>query len=290
MRTSEAVVAFLGTGLMGAPMALRLHHQGYRVIAWNRSPEKLPPLVAAGVATADTPAAALVDATLIVLMLSDAGAIRETLLTPPALSGLAGRTVLQMGTIAPQESQAVAQAVAAAGGSYLEAPVLGSIPQAKSGELILMVGATPEQLDRWRPLLECFGPEPQLMGPVGAGSGVKLAMNQLIGTLTAAFSMSLGLVQQQGIDVEKFMGIVRQSALYAPTFDKKLQRMCDRNFDNPNFPTKHLLKDMRLFIQATAGLDARVAQAVAELAEGAVADGLADQDYSAIFAAVQPES
>ena len=128
------------------------------------------------------------------------------------------------------------------------------------------------------------------MGPVGAGSGVKLAMNQLIGTLTTAFSMSLSLVQQEAIDIEKFMAIVRQSALYAPTFDKKLGRMCDRNFANPNFPTKHLLKDMKLFVQAAETFDAKVAQSVAQMVQKAVEEGLAEQDYSAVFAAVSQAS
>ncbi|ESA37535.1 3-hydroxyacid dehydrogenase [Leptolyngbya sp. Heron Island J] len=274
---------------MGAPMARRLQLAGYQVYGWNRSTDKVDALVADGIKPTTTPASAIAESQLIILMLTDAAAIHATLLSAEATGHLAGRTVLQMSTIAPQESKAIAHAVQAAGGDYLEAPVLGSIPEAKTGKLIVMVGATPDQFDQWRAILECFGPDPQLMGPVGAGSGVKLAMNQLIGTLTTAFSMSLGLVQQEAIDIEKFMSIVRQSALYAPTFDKKLERMCDRNFANPNFPTKHLLKDMKLFVQSAETFNADVAQSVAHMAKQAVEQGLADQDYSAVFAAVNPE-
>lgn len=272
---------------MGAPMAQRLQAAGHQVYGWNRSPDKLDPLLKDGIQPAETPAAAITASPLIVLMLTDAAAIHTTLLSPESTAQLTGRTVLQMGTIAPQESKAIAQAVQAAGGDYLEAPVLGSIPEAKAGTLIVMVGATPDQFDQWQPVLACFGPEPQLMGPVGAGSGVKLAMNQLIGSLTTAFAMSLGLVQQEAIDIEKFMTIVRQSALYAPTFDKKLGRMCDRNFTNPNFPTKHLLKDMNLFVRSAETFNADVASSVAQMVHQAVQQGLADQDYSAVFAAVQ---
>ncbi|MEM9976426.1 MAG: NAD(P)-dependent oxidoreductase [Cyanobacteria bacterium P01_D01_bin.2] len=278
-------IGFLGTGLMGAPMAQQLQLSGHQVYGWNRSAKKLDPLLAAGIKRAETPADAIANSQLVVLMLTNADAIQTTLLSPAV--PLADRTVLQMGTISPQESKTIAQAVKAAGGDYLEAPVLGSIPEAKAGSLIVMVGATSEQFERWRPILECFGPEPQLMGPVGAGSGVKLAMNQLIGTLTTAFAMSLGLIQQEAIDIDKFMAIVRQSALYAPTFDKKLGRMCDRNFANPNFPTKHLLKDMNLFVQSAETFDANVAQSVAQLVQRAVAQGLAEQDYSAVFAAIK---
>ncbi|MEO0353121.1 MAG: NAD(P)-dependent oxidoreductase [Cyanobacteria bacterium P01_A01_bin.15] len=278
-------IGFLGTGLMGAPMARQLQLAGHQVYGWNRSAKKLDPLLATGIKRAETPADAIANSQLVVLMLTDADAIRTSLLSPAM--DLANRTVLQMGTIAPQESKTIAQAVQAAGGDYLEAPVLGSIPEAKAGSLIVMVGASPDQFDRWRPILECFGPEPQLMGPVGAGSGVKLAMNQLIGTLTTAFAMSLGLIQQEAIDIDKFMAVVRQSALYAPTFDKKLGRMCDRNFANPNFPTKHLLKDMSLFVQSAETFDADVAQSVAQLVQRAVEQGLAEQDYSAVFAAIK---
>ncbi|MEM7064023.1 MAG: NAD(P)-dependent oxidoreductase [Cyanobacteria bacterium P01_B01_bin.77] len=280
-------IGFLGTGLMGAPMALRLQAAGHQVYGWNRSPDKLEPLLKDGIQAAETPSATIKASQLIVLMLTDASAIHATLLSPEATAQLTGRAVLQMGTIAPQESKTIAQAVKAAGGDYLEAPVLGSIPEAKAGTLIMMVGATPEQFHQWRPVLKCFGPEPQLIGPVGAGSGVKLAMNQLIGSLTTAFAMSLGLVQQEAIDIEKFMTIVRQSALYAPTFDKKLGRMCDRNFTNPNFPTKHLLKDMNLFVRSAETFNADVAASVAQMVHQAVQQGLADQDYSAVFAAVQ---
>lgn len=279
-------IGFLGTGLMGAPMARRLQLAGHQVHGWNRSPQKVEALVADGIKPAATPAAAIAASQLIILMLTNAEAIQSTVLSPEALPLLAGKTILQMGTIAPQESKAMGQAVETAGGEYLEAPVLGSIPEAKAGTLIVMAGATPAQFNQWKSILACFGPEPKLMGPVGAGSGVKLAMNQLIGTLTTAFAMSLSLVQQEAIDIEAFMGIVRQSALYAPTFDKKLGRMCDRNFANPNFPTKHLLKDMNLFVQSADTFNADVAKAVAQMVQQAVEQGLENQDYSALFAAV----
>ncbi len=281
-------VGILGTGLMGAPMALRLQQAGFAVTAWNRTAEKLAPLQQAGITTVGTAAEAIAATEITLTMLSDAAAIQSAIFAEPA--ALKGRTILQMGTIAPAESRDLNRQMQAAAGMYLEAPVLGSIPQVKAGSLIVMVGATPEQYDQWLPVLKCFGPDPQWMGPVGTAAATKLAMNQLIGTLTAAFSMSLGLALQEGLEIEKFMTILRESALYAPTFDKKLGRMCDRNFANPNFPTKHLLKDMNLFVQAAQaqGLDTTVAASVSEVASKAIAQGLADQDYSSIYNALNP--
>jgi 3-hydroxyisobutyrate dehydrogenase len=113
----------------------------------------------------------------------------------------------------------------------------------------------------------------------------------LIASLSTAFALSLGFVQRQGIDVEVFMQILRNSALYAPTFDKKLQRMCDRNYSNPNFPTKHLLKDTDLFITEaqSTGLNISSIEGVRKILEVAVNKGLAEDDYSSLFSAINPE-
>ena len=283
-------IGLIGTGLMGAPMALKLQENGYAVAAYNRTAAKLSPLATAGVRVLDSPVMVLQQCDAVILMLSDAGAIAQTLFTPEAIAALSGKTVIQMGTIAPAQSRDLGQQVAAAGGEYLEAPVLGSIPQVSTASLIVMVGATAAQFKRWRPLLQCFGPEPIHLGPVGAAAATKLAMNQLIGSLTTAFALSLALIQREGIDVEQFMQIVRASALYAPTFDKKLDRLLTRNFDQPNFPVKHLLKDMQLFSQAAraVGIDPILADSVVQVVQQAIAQGWAEADYSALYVAVDP--
>ncbi len=284
-------LGFLGTGLMGLPMAMRLLEAGHDVIAYNRTAAKLEPLRAAGAAIAASPSEVLHTADAIVTMLTHAEAIAALLFTDEAKALLSGRTLIQMSTIAPQESRDFAAQATAAGADYLEAPVLGSIPQAESGSLIVMVGASPEQFATWSSVLKVFGSDPTLIGPVGSAAGMKLAMNQLIGSLTTAFALSLGFVQQEGIDVEQFMMIVRQSALYAPTFDKKLQRMCDRHFADPNFPSKHLLKDMQLFHGAaqSVGLETSLTEGVVRVLQATIDAGLADADYSALYAAVCPQ-
>lgn len=282
-------VALIGTGLMGMPMAHRLLSVKVPLVVYNRTPEKAESLRAAGVEVAESVADAVGDADCVILMLTNAQAVEAVL--SEARSQLARRTVIQMGTIAPAESQALNQAMAALNAEYLEAPVLGSIPQAEAGELIVMVGASPEQFERWSRLLKAFGP-PRLVGAVGQAASLKLAMNQLIASLTAAFALSLGFVQRQGVDVEQFMAVLRGSALYAPTFDKKLSNMLERNFANPNFPTKHLLKDVDLFLSEAAAiaLETSSLAGVKHLLDQAIAQGLAEADYSALYAAVNPDS
>ncbi len=243
-------VSLLGTGLLGAPIALRLASTGLAVTVWNRTASRAEPLGEAGLDVASTAAEALLASPVTILMLADAPAIRAVLFAPEALAAVAGRTVVQMGTIGPDESRAFAVEIAEAGGEWVEAPVLGSIPQADSGTLQVMVGGTAGQLERLEPLLSCLGRDVRLVGDVGKAAALKLALNQLIGSLTASFATSLACVRAEGLDPETFMAILRPSALYAPTFDKKLGRMLEAEYSNPTFPLRLLRKDVELFARA----------------------------------------
>ncbi|MFO8238568.1 MAG: NAD(P)-dependent oxidoreductase [Prochlorococcaceae cyanobacterium] len=273
-------VALLGTGLLGTAIGQRLLKQGTGLRAWNRSPERLRPLAALGSCSCREPSEALEGCDWVITVLSDGAATRTVL----ERCQLHGERVLQMGTIAPSESRELGQAIGAAGGAYLEVPVLGSRPEALAGTLQLMAAGPTALFDQALPLLQRLGPEPRLLGPLGTALETKLALNQLIASLTHAFSLALHLVQSSGVEVESFMELLRGSALYAPTFDKKLPRLLADDYDQPNFPTAHLRKDLLLFLAAARqrGLDCRGLEGLAELlstAEGSAIDGL---DYSAL--------
>ncbi len=196
-----------------------------------------------------------------------------------------------MATLSSGGSLRLREEVVEAGGEYFEAPVLGSRPQAASGELIVLLGAEPEQLERWREVLLCFGPELHLIGPVGKAATFKLALNQLIAALTAAFSLSLGMVLRNGIEVEPFMQVLRASALYAPTFDKKLPRMLTSDYGDPNFTARLMLKDVDLVLEEARamGLNVAALEGVREIVAGGLELGLAEVDYSSLYEAVVPK-
>jgi len=277
-------VSLLGTGLLGAPIAFRLASTGLDVTVWNRTAAKAGRLREAGLAVAPSAAEALRASPVAVLMLADGPAIRQTLLAPETSGALPGRTVVQMGTIGPEESRGFAAEVSAAGGEWVEAPVLGSIPQADAGTLQVMFGGTEAQLARLEPLLSRLGRDVRRVGDVGKAAALKLALNQLIGSLTAAFAASLAYVRAEGLDPEGFMDVLRPSALYAPTFDKKLGRMLGRDYGNPTFPLRLLRKDLDLFVRSAraAGVEPGVAEAVLEAAGAAAGRGHAEDDYSAV--------
>jgi 3-hydroxyisobutyrate dehydrogenase len=282
-------LTLIGTGLMGYPMAKRLIACGHNLVAYNRTYEKAASLTDFGVEIVTTPQKAIKAAKCIIIMLTDAEAVNEVLFKEPKL--LEDRTIIQMSTISPVESMEIRDKVINNGGTYLEAPVLGSISEAQSGTLFVLTGANPEQFAQWLEILKVFGPEPVLVGPVGQAATLKLALNQLISSLTAAFSLSLGMILSNGGNVNIFMDILRKSALYAPTFDKKLPRMLSRDFTNPNFPTRLLAKDNELILETAKMLkiDTSALEGVQEIIRKAIEKGFADTDYSSLFNAVFPE-
>ncbi len=282
--------AVIGTGLMGEPLAGRLLEAGHAVTVWNRSPDRTADLAGAGARVAGSPDEAVAAADWIITMVANADAVRQVLLNGKSRARLAGRRVLNMATIAPHEARELRAEMEAAGSEFMECTVLGSIPEARSGTLILMFGGSEVQLEAAKPLLAAFGPGPLRIGEVGQAAALKLALNQLIAGLTASFALSLGLVQREGLDVHQFMAILRDSALYAPTFDKKLSRMRERSYGSPNFPVEHLLKDVSLTEDAARrdGLDASLMMTIARLLERAEDQGLAKEDYSALFEVIAP--
>ncbi|MGD2083925.1 MAG: NAD(P)-dependent oxidoreductase [Chromatiales bacterium] len=284
-------IAVLGLGLMGVAVARRLQDQGQAVKGWNRGDARRDAAAAQGLEVTGRVEEAIDGSDCVILTLSDAAAIGAVLTGEEVEPALAGRVAIQMGTIAPSESRDLERRLRGAGADYLEAPVLGSIPEARSGRLIVMAGGPEPLFQRCLPLLRLLGERPRLIGPTGQGAALKLAMNQLIGALTAGFSASLGLVRAEGIDVDLFMDLLRGSALYAPTFDKKLGKMLDGQYGSPNFPLKHLIKDLALFERVAAGhaMDVRVPAALGALSEEALLAGHGDEDYSSLYEAVNPE-
>ena len=285
-----STIALLGTGLLGRAIAERLHAVGHTVIAFNRTSTKALPLENQGIAVVGTAQLAVSQADCTLLLLTDAAAISSLLFTPSCSAALKGKTIIQMGTIGPSDSLEIQKKIQQYGGTYCESPVLGSLTEAKTGTLFIMVGGSEEQFTTWSPIFRSLSREPRFIGPVGKASALKLALNLLIAAETVAFALSLGLVQRSDVSVETFMAVLRESALHAPTFDKKLPRLLKRDYHHPNFSTRHLLKDLRLFLHEAAarGLTTDAMAGLPPILERVIANGFGDLDYSALFDVINP--
>jgi 3-hydroxyisobutyrate dehydrogenase len=199
-----------------------------------------------------------------------------------------GKTIIQMGTIAPLESIEVQKAIFERGGEYFECPVLGSRNEVKDGQLILMVGSSPQKFAEWKDFLKLLGPQPKHVGEVGKAAALKLALNQLIASYASAYAFSLAFLQKEEIRVEDFLEIIRPSSLYTPMLDKKLPKWLNRDYSNPNFSLKHLLKDVDLILREAhhLKLSTQVVKAIRLQLASALSQGLGESDYSAVLESI----
>ena len=274
-------VALLGTGLLGEAIGLRLLAQGVKLHVWNRSAEKCEALLAAGAEPIDRLAGAARSCDTVITVLRDGPVSADVV---AALGDLGGACCLPMGTMGISESRELATQVKAQNGCYLEAPVLGSKPEALKGSLLVMAGGDNAVFEAQLPLLQLLSEDPKLMGEVGRGAACKLALNQLIASLTHGYSLALRLVEASGLEVERFMEVLRPSALYAPTVDKKLERMLGHHYADPNFSTALLRKDLQLFLREAPqlGVDASGLNGLLTLLTRAENTALDEGDYSAL--------
>ena len=283
-------IGLIGTGLMGMPLAEKLINSNYTLNIFNRSLAKTAKLENMGAKVFKDVYSLVKFSDVIILMLSDYDAINEVLFESN-VGQYDEKTVIQMGTIAPSESKEIERRINNMRGEYFESPVLGSIPQIKSGELIVLVGGTIEQYKQWKSLFASLSNQVLHIGKIGDASAMKLALNQLIVSETVAFSMSLGYLRENNLNVETFMDILRGSALYAPTFDKKLPNMLERDFENPNFPLKHLLKDLDLILGefGEKNINTNSLKGIRKILVDTIQDGYADHDYSSLYNGIHPK-
>ena len=244
-------VALLGSRLLGEAIGRRLLAQGVELKVWNRTPERCQTLIADGAQAVPDLSSLAEGCSTVITVLRDApvtqAVVRE-------LGDLRGGCLMPMGTMGITEIRDLADQVQHQNGHCLEAPVLGSKPQALKGELLVMAGGESGLFDQQRPLLEHLSQEPMLVGPIGSGAATKLALNQLIASLTHAFSLSLRLVQQAGVPVETFMAILPTLGALCPHLRQEAAADARTVTTTTRTSAQLMLrKDLRLFLEeATA--------------------------------------
>ena len=275
-------VAFCGLGRMGAPMAARLLDAGHELRVWNRTPGKAGPLVDAGATEAGSPAEAAAGAEVVITMLADPAAVEEVV----AGAGLrAGATLVEMSTVGPDAVRSLAAGLPE-GVDVLDAPVLGSVPQATDGTLKVFVGGEAEVFERCRPVLEAMG-TPRHLGALGAGAAMKLVANSTLGALMTGLAEALALADALGLEESPVLDILSESAI--GTTVKSKRDKIESGVYEPNFSLALAAKDLRLVTQAaeTAGVELRLAPAARSWLEQADEHGLGDLDYSAVIADIR---
>lgn len=283
-------IACCGIGGMGGPMARRLMSAGHDVRVWNRTAAKADGLVAVGAARATTPRAAAAGAEVVITTLADPVAlVAVTEGDDGVLAGVGpGATLIEMSTVGPSAIARLAGAVALAadrvGGEVglLDAPVLGSTPQAEAGELAVFVGGPPELAARWKPLLSVLG-APTHVGPSGSGAAMKLVANSTLGGTLAILGEALGLADGLGLPRDAVFDVLARTPIGAQSERRRAAIEAD------DFPLHFRLalaeKDLALIgdAAAAAGLELRMAEAARAWFADAVAAGLGDRDYASVI-------
>ena len=283
--TTFPMIAFLGIGLMGKPMATRLLQAGYSVAAWNRTRAKAEELMALHAQVADTPANAVQGADIVITMLEAGPVVADVV--QQAMPGLKqGALVIDMSSTRQSEAQELHATLAAKGVAFIDAPVSGGVVGAEAGTLAIMAGGSVQDFARAEPVLKVMG-RPTLVGPAGCGQVAKLCNQLIVGGTLAIVAEALLLAQAAGADPAAVRAAIRGGFAESRILEVHGQRMLERNF-MPGGQVKSQAKDMEnvLFAAAAAGVHLPVAELVTQTYRS-ILDALPNADQSAALLALE---
>ena len=274
-------VAFLGLGRMGVAMASHVARADHELIVWNRTRGKAGPLVELGAKEAGSVAEAVDGAERIVVMLFGPDSVRAVL--PEMIAAaLPGALVIDSTTVGPQAAQEFEKACTAAGLRYVDAPVAGSTGPATEGTLGVLVGGSEQDYDDARPLLSLWGAPEKIrrVGAVGAGSAMKLCVNQGLGVMAAGLGESLRLGRDLGLDRAALLDALASTA-YGWLLGQKRPMLESQDYSGTTFSLDLLAKDLDLALQA-GDTDLEVTRASYDGVRRALAAGHSGEDYAAL--------
>lgn len=253
-------LAFLGTGLMGFPMAGRLLDAGHAVAVWNRTRAKAEPLAGKGAAVADDPAEAARGADVVFLILERGASVREVLFERGAAEAAGpGTLFIDMSSISPDEARAHAARLSAMDRRHLDAPVSGGPDGARSGRLAIMVGGAEADFRRAEPLLKAMG-RPTLVGEAGAGQLAKLANQMILSTTMSAVSEALLFARAHGIEPDRIIEALSGGYADSRVLQNHGRRMIEREF-RPGGHVHTFVKDLGAAFAAADGRGLRLPHA-----------------------------
>ncbi len=249
-------VAFVGLGRMGHGMAGRYLDAGFTVTLWNRSKAKAEDLIARGAQWATSPEDAAIDADAVVTMVADDAASREVWLTKDGAAATmkAGTLAIECSTVSYQHALDMARELHGRGLIYIDSPVTGLPNAAAAGELTLLVGADPADLEKARPFLEPLSSTIRHFGAVGTGTVYKL-INNLMGAIQiAGLAEGLAIAEQAGLDMELVLEAIQSGVAASPQVLRHSKRMVARDFAGATFTSALRHKDAAYAVRLAESL------------------------------------
>jgi 3-hydroxyisobutyrate dehydrogenase len=280
-------IAFLGLGSMGAGMAGNLLRAGFPVTVYNRRPDRAATLRDAGASVATSPREAAAGAAVIVSMVADDAASRAVWKgNQGALAGAApGALLIESSTVTVGWIEELAKAAQEAGAELVDAPVTGSRDHAAAGQLLFLVGASAEALERARPVLSVMSRGIVHVGPRGSGALLKLVNNFMCGAQAAILAEALTLVERSGLDRTTALEVLLNGAPGSPLVKVLTPRMTGQDYTPPFFSLRLMTKDLTYAREEAAqrGVSLDTATCALTLFERAIAEGHGDRDFAAVI-------
>lgn len=278
------LIAFLGTGNVGFPMARRLCEAGHALQVWNRTQAKADALGALGATVHAQAGAALAGADIVVSLLENGAAIEDVLFAQGAAAAMKpGALFIDMASLMPREARDHAARLGALGVAHLDAPISGGVCGAEQGTLVIMVGGKAAEFERALPVFRVFGRATHV-GSHGAGQLAKLANQMIVGVTIGAVAEALLFAARGGADMAKVKQAITGGFADSRILQVHGQRMIERDFAARGRLSIQL-KDMRNAL-ATAqeiGFDAPATTLFEQLYADSAEHGLADLDHSGLF-------
>src|SRR4051794_8089127 len=281
-------VGFIGLGIMGSLQAMNLAQAGYELTVFNRTREKAEAWVGEhGGTVADSPADVAKASDVVITMVVDGAQVTD--MVEQALPGAReGTLFVDMSTIAPATARALDERLRSEGHAFVDAPVTGSSPKAKSGTLTIMCGGASGDIERARPLFEVMGEKIVVCGEAGQGQAVKVISQAITAVNCATLAQGLLLARQVGVDVDKLLETMDGGSSDSTMRALKGKPMLEHEF-TPLFKLAHMLKDVQLCLAEarTAGSAFPFAGLAAELYGAGMGRGLGEQDFAAVLEVVE---
>lgn len=275
-------LGYIGIGLMGRPMTLRLLAAGHEVAVWNRSKDKLAPVVEKGAKAVDSPAAVARSADIIMMCVTDQKAAEAVLFGEDGVEsgGAPGKLVVDFSSIAPDSARAFAERLAAKRMGLVDAPVSGGVPGAEKGTLAIMAGGRAEDIERVRPIILHMAQRFTRMGDSGAGQATKLCNQVIVGSLLPVIAEAIRLAEAAGVDAKMLPEALKGG--FADSLPLQIfgARMAARNFEPPLGANATMLKDLEnaATVARQFGVPLPMARTAAELYRLLEAQGKAEKD------------
>jgi len=282
--SENATVAVLGTGIMGAAMARNLLAAGMEVRVWNRTREKADPLAADGAAIAASPAQATEGVEFMITMLSDTLAVEDAV-GEGMLSALGeGGVWIQTSTLGMEGSARLAEMASQHSVAYVDAPVLGTRQPAEQGQLIVLASGPEGVRKRCAPLFDAIGSRTLWLGEAGAGTRLKLVVNNWIVGLVGVLAETVAFARGIGVEPERFLETIEGGPLGLPYAHIKGNMMIEDEFPT-SFSLALARKDAGLVLEAAdaQGLRLAITEAVAGRFDEAIEAGHGDEDLAAVY-------